>query len=121
MVRPTVLRNAMSAATTAPMPGRGRAATTATAPRSRSNAADRRFTASVAGELPQLRAGLRRALDDRLPGGLDRLLAEGLGLGGPEIEWRNAGAALALDLRRNGRDILRVQAFDPQRRVVEHL
>src|SRR5262252_7128262 len=120
----------MSADTTATMASRIAEARAASASNKRPKASESAVTArpnekqrshSIAGELAQLGADLRRALDHRGPCRLVRHAKEPLGFGGTKIQRRNAGLLLAVDLGLDHGDILVVERLEPRGGIFENL
>src|SRR5262245_25653392 len=76
---------------------------------------------SIPRQLPQLRPSLGRAFDHGLPGHVVGLGEERLRRIGPEVERLDAGGSLPLALGLDHRDLLGIEALEPQRRVIAHL
>src|SRR3954470_16346995 len=89
--------------------------------RARSFAAPGMTKELIPRELPELRPGLGRALEHRLPRHLVRLLQEFLALLGTEVDRLDTRLGLLLALGGDDGDVLRVEPLEPERRIIEHL
>src|SRR4051794_39443465 len=76
---------------------------------------------SISRQLAQLRAALRRTLDDRLPGHIIGAVEKGLRRRRSEVERLDAGGGLTLALGLDHGVLFTVEPFEPQRRIAEHL